>query len=151
VREEQAVHNIYDDITSRIDTDPVWFDEHAVPRYCEFAPGRSVSIYLGEIALAEITCQSCKRLFRVAFSGMNVASGTIAEAIRSKTLHYGDPPNVRCCQAGASMNSEPRRVIEYWHRHDQRYVENKVIKNDAYFRWLRDHSLEVDIRPDWVK
>ena len=78
----------------------------------------------------------------------------IADAIRSRTLHFGDPPNVRCC-GNASMNSEPRRVIEYWHRHDSKYTRkegNRSIVTDhrAFHSWTRDSSLEVDIRPDWV-
>ncbi len=142
------MHAPYDDIISRIRTPPVWFHEHAVPRYCEFAPQRSASIYVGEIALAEITCQECGRVFHVAFSRVNVPSGTIAEAIRAKTLHYGDPPNVRCCAAGATMNSITRRVLEYWHRFDQRYVENRKIMNLLYFHWIRDRSLERQWRAD---
>jgi hypothetical protein len=50
------------------------------------------------------------------------------------------------------MNSEPRRVLEYWHRHDRRYVEdNRIINSKAWSEWVRDPSLEVDIQPDWVK
>jgi hypothetical protein len=50
------------------------------------------------------------------------------------------------------MNSEPRRVLEYWHRHDPRYVEgDRIINDKAYFKWLRDPSLETDIQPKWVK
>ena len=145
------MHAQYDDITSRIDTPPVWFDEFSVPRYCEFAPYRSASIHIGEIALVEITCQSCLRVFHVGFSRLNVPSGTIAGAIRARTLHYGDPPNVRCCDAGPSMNSVPRCVLEYWHRFDQQYVENGLIVNNAYFTWVRDRSLETSILPDWAK
>src|SRR5690349_4679647 len=84
-------------------------NEHAVPRYCKFAPDSLANIYAGEAALADVTCQVCKRLFRVAFSTANWSSGTIADAIRSRTLHFGDPPNVKCC-GNAHMNSEPRRV-----------------------------------------
>jgi hypothetical protein len=120
------MHASYDDIISRISTEPIWFDEHAVPRYCVFEPRRSASIHIGEIALAEITCQECKRRFRVAFSVVNFRERTIAEAIQNKTLHYGDPPRhdgdpttSHACLAGASMNSEPRWVLEYWRRHDQ--------------------------------
>jgi hypothetical protein len=153
------MHASYDDIISRISTPPIWFDEHAVPRYCVFEPERSVSIHIGEIALAEITCQECQRLFRVAFSVVNFRKQTIAEAIRSKTLRYGDPPrhdgdpaDPHRCSAGATMNSEPRRVLEYWHRHDPRYVEgDRIINDKAYFKWLRDPSLETDIQPKWVK
>jgi hypothetical protein len=152
------MHASYDDIISRISTAPIWFDEHAVPRYCAFEPGRSASIHIGEIALAEITCQACQRKFHVALSPVNFPDGTIAEAIRSRTLHYGDPPrhdgdpnDRQACAAGASMNSEPRRVIEYWHRHDRRFVEGPRITNMAYFEWVRDPSLEIDIQPGWVE
>jgi hypothetical protein len=146
---KRIVHAHYDDIISRIDIEPIWFDEHAVPRYCEFAPERSASIYVSEVALAEITCQGCGRLFRVAFSRVNVQSGTVAEAIRTKTLHYGDPPNVECCITGASMNSQPRRVIEYWHRHHQEHTrDNRVTDVFAFNKWVRDHSLEVSLGID---
>ena len=163
----------YDDILSRIGEEPAWFDEHAVPRYCTFAPNKIANIYSGETALAEVTCQCCKRIFRVAFSEINwnaerIAvcrplnpgvpevhwkSARISDAIRSRTLHFGDPPNV-CCHAGATMNSEPRRVIEYWHRKDPQYTQRKgnvtLITDMAYHTWTRDSSFEVDIRPDWV-
>jgi hypothetical protein len=131
---EIVVFQCYEDILSRIAEEPIWFDEHAVPRFCDFAPDKLANIYARETALAEVTCQVCKRLFRVAFSKANWQSGTIADAIRSRTLHFGDPPNVCCC-GNMHMNSEPRRVVEYWRRDDA---------------WTRDHSLEIDIRPDWV-
>jgi hypothetical protein len=146
------MHASYDDVISRISTAPIWFDEHAVPRYCAFEPRRSASIYIGEIALAEITCQVCQRKFHVALSPVNFRDGTIAEAIRSRTLHYGDPPrHDDACAGGASMNSEPRRVIEYWHRNDPRFVEGNRITNLAYHEWVREPSLEIDIQPDWVQ
>jgi hypothetical protein len=147
------VYQFYGDILSRIVEEPIWFDEHAVPRYCEFAPDKLANIYAGEAALAEVTCQVCQRLFRVAFSTANWSSGTIADAIRLRTLHFGDPPNVNCC-GNAHMNSEPRRVIEYWRRHDPKYAQREgnmnVVKDRAFHDWSRDHALEVDIRPDWV-
>ena len=147
------MYQCYDDILSRIAEEPVWFDEHAVPRYCKFAPDKLANIHAGETALAEVTCQVCKRMFRVAFSKANWSSGTIADAIRSRTLHFGDPPNVCCC-GNAHMNSEPRKVIEYWRRHDPQYVQREgnrdVIRNLAWFEWVRDSTLEIDIRPDWV-
>jgi hypothetical protein len=156
------MHNDYDDIISRINTPPIWFDEYSVPRYCEFEPQRSPSIHINEIALVEITCQRCKRRFLVALSVLNFTKSKIAEAVRNKTLHYGDPPwhyrssgakDDRC--TGNSMNSEPRRVIEYWSRGDKKYVVDseigQKIANMAYFDWLRDASLEIDIQPIWVK
>ena len=44
------------------------------------------------------------------------------------------------------MSSIPRRVLEYWRRHDQRYVEgNQVTNLKAWLEWVRDPSLEIDI------
>jgi hypothetical protein len=133
----------YHDILSRIPEDPTWFDEHGVPRYCAFEPGEVANIYSGEVALVEITCQSCKRPFRVAFSQSRSERLTrhgakLAQDIRDGRAHYGDPPNVDCCLAGPTMNSEPRRVIEYW------------TNENADHRWQRDASLEADITPVWV-
>jgi hypothetical protein len=142
------MHASYDDIISRISTPPMWFDEHAVPRYCAFHPERSASIHIGEIALIEITCQNCQRRFRVAISPVNFREQTIAEAIRRKRLYYGDPPRHDSdgCEMGASMQSEPRRVLEYWHRYNPRYAAGGRVTNvKAYFKWVRDPSLEIDI------
>jgi hypothetical protein len=121
----------YLDIRSRIAAQPDWFDEHGVPRYGNFHPSATASIYVTEVALAEVTCQFCKRPFRVALSHVNFRASTIAEAIASHTLDYGDPPNVRCCGAGPMSNSIMRRTLEYWHRHDRRFVdENNKVKPD---------------------
>jgi hypothetical protein len=50
------------------------------------------------------------------------------------------------------MNSEPRRVLEYWRRHDRRYVEGgRVTAIKAWSKWVRDPSLEIDIQPKWVE
>lgn len=68
---------------------------------------------------------------------------TLADSIREKSLHYGDPPNVDCCGAGATMNSEPRRVLEYWRRYDRNGT-------DIILEWHRDRSLEIALEPDWV-
>ena len=99
------MHASYDDIISRISTPPIWYDEHTVPRYCSFEPGRSASIHIGEIALAEITCQECQRRFRVAFSAVNFQRQTIAEAIHNKGLHFGDPPSTTVVDCGPASDS----------------------------------------------
>lgn len=146
----------YPDILSRIDVPPIWWDEHAVPRYCEFEPGKIVNSMAGETALVEIECQNCRQLFRVAFSNVNWRTGTIAEAIRAKALHYGDPPIIPCCADSFSMSSEPRRVLEYWRRHDPKFVgtrngvENVILDWASWDAWTRDISLEIDIRSDWI-
>lgn len=142
------MNNPYEDIRDRIDAEPVWFDEHAVPRYCEFAPRESANIYADEVVLVEIHCQACGAAFKVCFSAnllgryqrsfsraaheamqegrvllqedvsAKMETSTLRAAIESDTLHYGDPPNVFCCPAGPTMNSVPVRVLEYWHRAD---------------------------------
>lgn len=135
----------------------MWFDENAVPRYCDFDPRRSASIYVSEVALAEVRCQGCGTLFRVAFSAVNVREKTVAENILDRTLHYGDPPNTRCCDAGPCMNSEPRRVLQYWSRAHKEYTRlmagsdlRKVTDSHRYHLWERNPALEIGIEPDWV-
>jgi hypothetical protein len=113
----------------------LWFDEYSVPRYCEFSPERKGNIYTSEAALVEIACQGCTRRLKVAISLRPDPARDIATDIREKELHYGDPPNVDCCGAGASMMNVPIRVIEYWKRSDD-------------MKWERDRSLEIDIFPE---
>jgi hypothetical protein len=142
----------YKDIRSRINEEPSWFDENGVPRYGEFRPRHSASIYISEIALAEISCQGCAKKFRVAFSAVNVRDRNVADAIRTKLLHYGDPPNVECCGSGPTMNSNPLRILEYWKRHHQEYAKDgQVTDVHRYLEWKRDNALEIDIKPDWAE
>lgn len=132
----------YADIRSLIADPPSWFDEHAVPRYCDFAPCLLADIYAEEAALALIRCQDCHTEFRVAFSFSAMDkircpdAPTLAAQIRNRELHFGDPPNVRCCLAGPTMNSEPHRVLEYWRRRN--------------LKWERNRAFEIDIKPIWV-
>jgi hypothetical protein len=116
----------YEDIRSRIAEPPKWWDESGVPRWCEFGPGETANIYRSEVALLLIACQGCGQEFKVAMSatyGRELVDGTwcdepLANAVRKLEIHYGDPPNVDCCAAGPSMNSEPQRVLEFWGRDD---------------------------------
>ena len=136
------MHNYYKDIVSRIDEPPQWFDENAVPRYGSFHPGKVANIYTNEAALVEIACQSCGTRFKVAFvNGMSddVADAIarrphrrIAEKIRDRTIHYGDPPNMLCCEFGASENSRKLQVLEYWSR-------------SPSSDWARDRALEINL------
>jgi hypothetical protein len=137
------MHHHYEDIRDRISDPPVWYDENAVPRYCNFAPSEVADIYAAEVALVEIACQNCEKPFLVAFSrsiswrimiisgirGMTVRD--IADLIRDKSLHYGDPPNFGCCAAGPAMNCNDIRVVEYWRR--------------KHMDWERDHLLEIPL------
>lgn len=150
----------YDDIISRIAEPPIWWDEHAVPRYAPFEPGLQADIYADEVVLIEVRCQSCGHVFHVCLSHsmLGESYGPLAACIPDRAIHYGDPPNIGCCPSGPTMNSEPRRVIEYWSRHKRGTEANdslpglRVVKDvRAYMEWTRDPALEVDITPDWVE
>lgn len=138
------MHESYSDITDRIAEPPRWYDEHAVPRYCDFEPGRVANIYATEAALIEVACQSCRRVFRVAVSSRETRHRrpdlTISAAIESRTLAYGDPPNVGCCVAGPTMNSIPLRCLGYWRKQVGRPGD-----------WEPCGLVDRDIRPDWAK
>jgi hypothetical protein len=152
----------YEDILSRIGEPPRWFDEQGVPRYCEFAPRHIANIYADECALLAIECQSCARPFLVALDagtanrhvlgkgrGQETPWRTLADIIRSHEIHYGDPPNVDCCGVGHTQNSTPRRVLEYWERIQETYIDPasglRAIR--GWRHWQRDYSLEIEI-PD---
>lgn len=143
------MHNSYDDILEAAGgRQPDWWDENGVPRFGEHHPDKCPDIYAGEVALVEIGCQGCKRLFRVQMSGNGAFTfiysrdknalfekHPLRKRIENKALHYGDPPNVDCCGAGATMNCEDYRVLEYWVRGD----------SPVNWDWRRDHTLEVDL------
>ncbi len=138
----------YSDITDKLG-EPLWWDENAVPRYCEFSPQDTANIYRDECALVLIRCQNCGREFKVAFSDSRsarylrraIAEKTapgIADRIRDNTLHYGDPPNIHCCPSGPTMNSVPIRVLEYWRL------------NRAAWEMVRDTALEKPLEVAWA-
>lgn len=115
------MHHHYEDIRNRIKEAPVWFDEHGVPRYDPFLPTGAADIYADEVALVEIACQNCGTRFMVVFSEnafdrFTEKTVALADAVRSRWLHYGDPPNTGCCAVGPTMNCEDLRVVEYWRR-----------------------------------
>jgi len=130
------MNNEYRDIRDRIPEPPKWWDECAVPRYCDFAPQHAAFIYATEAALLLIECQGCGRQFHVC---MSARGGALAAAIRNGTLHYGDPPNAECCIAGPTMNCIDLRVVEFWRR------EPAGVK----FDWERDGALEVELPRRW--
>jgi len=134
--------NAYADIRDAIPGAPSWWDEHGVPRYVLFAPSEVANSYADEAALVLIACQGCGEKFQVAFSQNRHGSladimrgqepKTLAAVIEDGILHYGDPPNTGCCCAGATMNCDDLRVLEYWTRDDS-------------FEWQRKPGLEVPL------
>jgi hypothetical protein len=137
----------YNDIMDLISEEPKWFDENAVPRYCDFSPDKTANIYADEIVFMRISCQGCGREFKVCISSNKRSryfEGTLfpslKEKIKNKEIHYGDPPNVYCCAAGNTMSSVPIEVLEYWERSDE----------DRFLGKVRNSEFEVRVVPDWA-
>jgi hypothetical protein len=120
----------YHDILSRISEPPHWFDEEAVPRFIPFDPDQAANIYATEAVLLKIECQSCGRPFEVCMTNSGYGQ-TLSEAVVAKSIHYGDPPNIECCHAGPTMNSEPIKVLQFWLR--------------VGCDWTRVPELEIDV------
>ena len=154
------MHNSYDDIRNRIAQPPVWFDENGVPRYDIFKPQDGPNIYADEACLLLIRCQSCGHEFQVGLQDNRMAGGpTLAELIRNRLIHYGDPPYIGCCGAGPTMSSVPMHVLEYWHRSDIECTEEipgdpnglrRITDIARYMEWRRDPALEIDVIPAWA-
>jgi hypothetical protein len=118
------MHCEYDDIRSKITEPPKWFDENAVPRYCDFEPGQLADIYAFECCLLRIECQNCGQEFDVAMSESSMDRmrhkmmfGTyepsLSDLVRRGDVHYGDPPNARCCQARAAVLASAVASVDY--------------------------------------
>jgi hypothetical protein len=140
------MHDSYDDIRSRISEPPKWFDENAVPRYSDFAPGEQSNIYADRVAFVLIACQNCREKFKVCFSSCsmdrlrwqlrheqlgveNPCKHDLWDGCVDGSIHFGDPPNTQCCPAGPTMNCLDLRVLEAWER--------------VNFEWVRKPECEV--------
>lgn len=159
------MHQQYSDILALSDQPPVFWQEGGVPRFTPFTPSVAPDIYADEVALVRIQCQSCGHPFDICFT----SSGTtrlvkalratriadeaarlsetfrLSALIKKRSLQYGDPPNIGCCAAGASMTSDTVRVLEFHTRHHQQYVKDGVITDiKAYNIWKRVPELEVE-------
>ena len=110
----------------------MWFDENAVPRYCEFHLHYLASIYADEAVLLHVGCQVCHIPFIVAVSNRYPVLKT---EIGDNTISYGDPSNVDC--PNASMSSMALQVIQCW-------------RGPLVGEWQRHPEHEVAIRTDWI-
>ena len=127
----------YRDLLALTPHKPSFFQEGGVPRWGAFTPGESNGVYASEVAIVEIACQGCDTRFHVLMESKR-HEASLAQAIMEKSLHYGDPPNVGCCPAGPTMNSEPVSVVEYWRRNSEIHW--------THDRWSRDTSKEIAFR-----
>jgi hypothetical protein len=117
----------YEDIRKRIPEPPKWFDSNGVPRYDEPSPGLSPNIYADEVLFYEIACQACGKVFLVEenwsrFSVSEITRGienpSLAERVRRRRIHYGDPPrhDEDGCLSGATMNCIDGKTVQFWTR-----------------------------------
>lgn len=151
------MHHDYSDITGLTDASPKWHDENGVPRYCDFHPNHLSNIYAREVALVAIDCQRCRTRFQVAISEssqqhklwdetLKSRVAFLSDLITNRTLHYGDPPNVHCCDTGPSMNSIPISVLEYWVKpYIKKITSGAPIGDPSMMDWGRDQNFEVPI------
>lgn len=158
------MHAGYEDILE-LGAKPLWWDENGVPRFKAHAPSLSANIYAIEVVLLKIACQLCgvEQLVQMTWSSMDTVNamirmewarskstktkvgnlprniGTLADAVRSGSIHYGDPPyhdgpDGEFCHAGCTMNCYDLAVVEFWKQGDR-------------FEWNRVPELEVAL-PD---
>ena len=116
---------------------PRWYDEHGVPRYCDFHPDKC-GVYNVYVALCLIGCQSCKKTFLVAVERDSEKSMwghpiELPTPTSVRSFHYGDPPHHGC--VGDSMNCETRAIKEFWE-----------IPSGAW-AWQRNNKHEHDYGP----
>ena len=121
--------------------EPAWYDENGVPRYQEFHPYGCVNKRALEAFLVEVRCQACGRAYPVAITwdgnpqylaGMALGPGlplSQGHSAPNSSLHYGDPPNVGCCNSGHTMSSDFVRIIQAWTREKLRWqkLEDAVV------------------------
>lgn len=137
------MHHHYNDIISRIQEKPEWWDENGVPRYGKFSPDAIPDIYADEAVLLKIRCQQCHTLFDVSLSssiyrrivpgGTDGKVSTRPKLSEYEYLGYGDPPNSGCCAAGPTMTSETMKVLQFWERSNT-------------LDWVRKWGLEREYR-----
>jgi hypothetical protein len=143
----------YNDILNRIPEPPLWWDDWGVPRYAPFHPMHASDTSSKEVALILVICQCCRHEFPVLVTE-HMQRGwdsilrfgdpkprDLSDAILDGSIDYGDPPNA-CCVHGASMDSIPQRVLEYW------YNLGKGPWVEPDYGWVRGNGLEIRIEVD---
>ena len=120
----------------RIKEEPLWYDNHGVPRYEPYHPMKG-GVYARISVLYTIECQDCAKKFDVCsewnyfWYGPEFKEPDLDLFITQ--LHYGDPPNHGCI--GDTMNCVDLYVKEAW--------ENFEIKEGPnMWRWRRHPELD---------
>ncbi|ABU96965.1 hypothetical protein P74p15 [Thermus phage P74-26] len=121
--------------------EPLWWDWRGVPRWEPWHPGNGLDeLGATEHALVVIHCQWCGKVYIVDAWNDPSVYPNLAEAFKTASWHYGDPPFGDCCSVGYSMNAVPRKVLRYFR-----------LPHFTAMLWKRDPSLEIDIVPEWAR
>ena len=149
------MYPLYEDITKRLG-EPLWWDEHGVPRYDPFAPSM-LDVYSKYAALSVIRCQGCGKKFQVGVS-WSIARATTEWRSHGETKYlpdgwdkdgndgkpitmpstqdgpgefgYGDAPWHKIDNfpcAGTTETAEHVECLEFWELPDQPGVEGFMI------------------------
>ena len=134
----------YRDIIEKIG-EPIWYDEHGVPRYCVFEP-KQCGVYITAAVLLAIECQSCGERSHVATVWNNTfpfmeqlrhahekgeSNWNIGFQDKVPLEHapsYGDPPRHNCSGGGDTMSSDTISIIELWVQEDWDWVRKEEIE-----------------------
>lgn len=100
----------YADILSRIPEPPVWFDEHAVPRWCAPIASNAANVYARWCCFFIVACQECGHKFLVCNTGDIME---MEEPSYDRITLWGDPPNIGCCSAGPTMTADFVKVVSF--------------------------------------
>jgi len=103
----------YDDILHRIPEPPLWW-LNGVPRYDPFAP-QDVEVYSSQVALVRSEC-TCGARYDVGIHSTH-HGWTLRDRLAFwARIGVGDPPNVECCQGGASDSAYEIAILQFWER-----------------------------------
>jgi len=106
------MHSNYEDILSRIEEKPSWYDANGAPRYGPFTPEMCPNIYAEDVVLLRIRCQACGQHFDV-----EMHDGDVFRPLPiPRGLHYGDPPAHGCALGGDTETCDDLMVLEVWRR-----------------------------------
>jgi len=128
--------NDYSDILTRLGP-PLWWDELGVPRYDDFSPQLIAFPSNNQAALIEIACQSCGQTFQVSLSS---SQEEFFKAAQARLLKYGDPPVAGCCELGATMNSEPRKILQFWKREKRNWQRQEGLEGPLECLWAKENT-----------
>ncbi len=125
----------FEDIKNLTNKEPVWYDKHGCPRFCEFSPKLVPNVYATCALLMKISCQRCGKIFKVS---LNYGAGaTPFESLkrykdkRSKgrlfPVQYCDPPN-HDCPTGNVMSSNSKEILEFWMKENGNWVRHSEVE-----------------------